>query len=1110
MPTWNQQANDIFLEALEIAGPTDRKAFIERACGSDAEMRAQVDSLIAASEKAGRFLESPPSVVAVDVGITIDHPPLERPGTQIGPYKLLEQIGEGGMGIVYHASQREPVRRTVALKIIKPGMDTREVVARFEVERQALAMMDHPNIAKVFDGGTTDTGRPYFVMELVKGTPITAYCDHAQLSTRERLVLFVALCHGVQHAHQKGVIHRDLKPRNVLIEVHDVRPVPKIIDFGIAKATGQQLSEQSLHTAFDQMVGTPLYMSPEQAGRSSLDVDTRSDIYSLGVVLYELLTGLTPFEKDSLRQAGADELRRIIREVDPPRPSARVSTLQAADLSTVSERRHVEPGKLSQQLRGELDWIVMKALEKDRDRRYATANDMAADIERYLRDEPVQACPPSAAYRFTKFARRNRTAFVTSVLVALAVAAGTAVSVWQAIRATRAEQKIAATLTTAEDRLQLARKAVDDMYTQVAEKWLAQQADMTPVQREFLEKALAFYEQLALETGMDPAVQYETAEAEQRVGEIQRKLGHHKEAEAALRRAVTLLEQLARESKDPAKYNQALARAHDRLGRLLLFTGQPVDAEREHRGAVALHEELANKFPGDAQYQRDLAHSYDGLGLVLHANDQYGPADEAFCQSAALFQSLLNRSPGDRDLKFALVKSQSHLALIEDSRYAQVGGILQTFITNATALAADDPKNPEYLDLLSTAHRYWGRLIRKIIPSSRDRWLEAEASLRQALVIDEGLVRDYPQVPIYRANLASTLDLLGSVLDAIGKPAEVGQLQRRSLEIEQKLAAEYPKVPDYQSALGTMANSHATVLMGRGKWEEARQQLEQAITHQKAALAINPKQGQYEVAMTTDQLCLIEVHLALGDDAAAACTAEDLAHRYCETRDPSSVVYNCEILNDNMTFRRNPGKPYPQRLESECDAHRLLIKAIVKYAVQRCWDDPSQCYIADFLTAAPEPLRDPELALRVARRAVELKPGDPDCMRSLGWALFRVGDYRGCIEALKEQNTDSSFILAMAHWQLGEKTEAQTQFKLGTERLKGFFPEFEEGLTRRTVTLPTPTQLYRLQIEAAALIGVSISTAETATESAAKVEEAKEQPMSTPAPDTPKAEEPPK
>ena len=387
---------------------------------------------------------------APGVTATIDFPPItELPGTQIGPYKLLEQIGEGGMGVVYHASQREPIRRTVALKIIKPGMDTREVVTRFEAERQALALMDHPNIAKVFDGGVTDAGRPYFVMELVKGKPITEYCDREQLSTRERLALFVAVCQGVQHAHQKGIIHRDLKPSNLLIKVYDVRPVPMVIDFGIAKAMGQQLSEQSLHTAFDQMVGTPLYMSPEQAGQSGLDVDTRSDIYSLGVLLYELLTGHTPFERDTLRTAGVDEMRRIIREVDPPRPSVRVSTLEAADLSTISERRQIEPHKLSQQLRGELDWIVMKAMDKDRDRRYATVNDLAADVERYLNDEPVQACPPSIRYRLLKSVRRYKVAAVVTAVVTSTILASAAFSAWKYVdeRAARQdsdEQKLVA------------------------------------------------------------------------------------------------------------------------------------------------------------------------------------------------------------------------------------------------------------------------------------------------------------------------------------------------------------------------------------------------------------------------------------------------------------------------------------------------------------------------------------------------------------------------------------------------------------------------------------------------------------------------------------------
>jgi serine/threonine protein kinase/tetratricopeptide (TPR) repeat protein len=360
----------------------------------------------------------------------------------------MERIGEGGMGVVYVAEQTTPVRRRVALKLVKPGMDTKQVIARFEAERQALALMDHPNIAKVYDGGTTASGRPYFVMELVRGIPITDYCDDQQLSIPERLELFVLVCRAVQHAHQKGIIHRDLKPSNILVTLHDSVPVPKVIDFGVVKATGVSLTDRTVYTAFTQLVGTPLYMSPEQVEMSGLDVDTRSDIYSLGVLLYELLTGTTPFDRETLRQAAFDEMRRIIREEEPPRPSTRLSSL-GDTVSNLSARRKADPKRLGSSLRGELDWIVMKALEKDRRRRYETANDFASDVMRYLTDQPVEACPPSTWYRFSKSARRNRAAILTTALVMLALAVGTAVSAWQAVVAARARRETSRALATA-------------------------------------------------------------------------------------------------------------------------------------------------------------------------------------------------------------------------------------------------------------------------------------------------------------------------------------------------------------------------------------------------------------------------------------------------------------------------------------------------------------------------------------------------------------------------------------------------------------------------------------------------------------------------------------
>lgn len=406
----------VFVAALELPSAAEREAYLQDACGGQPELLVRLRALLAAHERAQGPLDHRPALL----GATVDEAPRERPGVMIGPFKLMEEIGAGGFGLVFVAEQQQPVRRKVAIKVIKPGMDTREVVARFEAERQALALMDHPNIARVYEGGATPSGRPYFVMELVRGVPITEFCDQNQLSVRERLALFIHVCQAVQHAHQKGIIHRDLKPSNIMVSMHDATPVVKVIDFGVAKAVGQQLTEKTVYTRFTQMIGTPQYMSPEQAGMSGLDVDTRTDIYALGVLLYELLTGTTPFEKERLRTASYEEIRRIIREEEPPRPSTRFSTLGAI-ASTVSASRKSDPHRLGQMIRGELDWIVMKALDKDRNRRYESASALAADVQRYLDDEPVQACPPSAWYRLRKFARRKKAVFTTVSVIVMAL-----------------------------------------------------------------------------------------------------------------------------------------------------------------------------------------------------------------------------------------------------------------------------------------------------------------------------------------------------------------------------------------------------------------------------------------------------------------------------------------------------------------------------------------------------------------------------------------------------------------------------------------------------------------------------------------------------------------
>jgi serine/threonine protein kinase len=462
MADWNPKANDIFVRAAELAAPAERRLFLEQQCDGDVDLLAQVESLLTAGSKVGSFLEKPAVPALAAHGATVAFPPItEGPGTVIGVYKLLEQIGEGGFGLVFVAEQQQPVRRKVALKVIKPGMDTREVIARFEAERQALALMDHPNIARVFDGGATESGRPYFVMELVRGIPLIDYCDQQQLTARERLQLFLSVCQAVQHAHGKGIIHRDLKPSNILIAPHDGKPVVKVIDFGIAKAIGQQLTEKTIYTRFTQLLGTPLYMSPEQAEINALDVDIRSDVYSLGVLLYELLTGTTPFDRERFQKAAFDEIRRIIKEEEPPRPSLRLTTM-GEPLSKVSSQRKTEPAKLSALVKGELDWIVMRCLEKDRTRRYETANGLARDVERYLKDEPVEACPPSAGYRLRKFAHKHRRWLATAAAFAALLLLGVAVSTWQAVRATQAEAAANANAVQARTSEQKAIEAGDE------------------------------------------------------------------------------------------------------------------------------------------------------------------------------------------------------------------------------------------------------------------------------------------------------------------------------------------------------------------------------------------------------------------------------------------------------------------------------------------------------------------------------------------------------------------------------------------------------------------------------------------------------------------------
>jgi serine/threonine protein kinase len=475
--------DEVFYAALNVPDPAQRKQFLDQACAGQDELRAGVEELLAGEAEAEQLFAKGGAALGqvaelcegfadqkAREGLADSKLPAEEElGSRVGAYKLLQKLGEGGCGAVYLAEQEQPIRRRVALKIIKLGMDTRSVIARFEAERQALALMDHPNIARVFDAGATETGRPYFVMELEQGVKITDFCDQHHLDARQRIGLLIQVCHAIQHAHQKGIIHRDIKPSNVLVSLHDRVPVPKVIDFGIAKATERRLTDRTLFTPYEQFIGTPAYMSPEQAERGGLDVDTRSDIYSLGVLLYELLTGKTPFDTSKLMKSGLDTMRWTLREKEPPRPSTMVTTLAGTELRALAEQRHVEPPRLISLLRGDLDWIVMKTLEKDRQRRYETADGLAMDLQRYLDNEPVVARPPSRWYRLRKLVHRNKAVFAAGAAVAVALVIGLGTSTWLFVREREARQEQARLREEAERREKMTQAAMLVNQNQFAE-----------------------------------------------------------------------------------------------------------------------------------------------------------------------------------------------------------------------------------------------------------------------------------------------------------------------------------------------------------------------------------------------------------------------------------------------------------------------------------------------------------------------------------------------------------------------------------------------------------------------------------------------------------------
>ena len=728
---------EIFDTARELAGE-ERAAYLAESCGQDADLRQRIEAMLEADAAAGEFFKthdpSSPSVILADASLPAS---IEKAGDRIGRYKLLEQIGEGGMGLVYMAEQEQPVRRSVALKIIKLGMDTRQVVARFEAERQALAMMNHPHIAKVFDAGATDSGRPYFVMELVRGVPITEYCDKNFLPTRQRLDLFILVCQAVQHAHQKGVIHRDLKPSNILVTLNDGVPWPMIIDFGIAKATHQRLTEKTLFTHFSQMIGTPAYMSPEQAEMSKQDVDTRTDIYALGVLLYELLTGTTPFPTKELLSLGYREMQRTIAEKEPLRLSARLTTMANEEQTLVAKNRSVDVGGLAKQFRGDLDWIVMKCLEKDRSRRYETANGLASDIQRHLSSEPVSARPPTQLYRFQKLVRRNKLAFAAAGAVAMMLLLGVVGSTWQAMRATRAER----------EQIQL-RKAAETARESEAEQ--RRHADLARANEAKLRAQAEVSQQKA---------EAEAARSAQ-VAAFMTGMLDGVRPSVALGRDTTMLREILDATTrrlDELKSQPAVeADLRSVLGSVYYDLGEYQSSEAMYRAALALRRE----FRGDKH--ADVARSLSDVGEALRKQSRYEEAEPLFAQALAMQRELLGNSDP------AVAHTLYRLGMMHNRM--QQGDKAEPLLREVLIIfrqhPGEDVRGP--LDQLASSLRI------------QRKYAEAEDIDQEAVVLCRKLA------PSGDPLLAGALYNLGVLFRAQGKHAEAEPYLREALEMQRK------------------------------------------------------------------------------------------------------------------------------------------------------------------------------------------------------------------------------------------------------------------------------------------------------------------------------------
>ncbi len=1070
-----KQVQDVFLAALEGTDTFSRATILDARCRGDQLLRGRVEALLKAHDDPSELAPLPLSSLA---------PPLEpggnyASGTTIAKrYELLEEIAEGGMGTVWLAQQSHPVRRQVALKLIKPGMDSRRVLGRFDAERQALAMMNHPHIAQVFDGGLTEWGHPFFAMEYVDGAPVTEDCEKFRMPLADRLRLFVKICEAIQHAHRKGIIHRDLKPSNVLVTRRDDEVAPKVIDFGLAKAMFEPLTVETLDTAQGHLAGTPRYMSPEQSRFDHLDIDTRSDVYSLGVLLYELITGDTPLTTQELRDASWPTVVESIQQGESPRPSSRLR--QSPNLAELAAARGADSASLLRAVSGDLDAIVLKALEKDPSRRYQAVSDLARDVQRYLTGEPVEARVPTAGYRFRKFARRNRAALATAAAISAALVLATAVSLTQAVRARTAERAAAnerdqaqRERARAEANFQNARQAVDDYFTSVSQSKLLDVPGLQPLRKELLDSALTYYRQFIDRYGKDRAVQAELASAYIRVGNITAQIGSRNDALAAFDDAVRVLERLVAEHPESAAYRDQLASAINLRGNIHRGLAQPAAAEADFRRALALREKLVAENPQSATYQSPLVATWSNLGFVQGVLGRLDEAKVSYETAIALAEQVVAAHPENDRYASVLARTFNELGILERKagRLQDAENAYRLAIEIREQLVRKYPQDREQAESLETNYN---NLFVALV--EKGEIVEAEAAFQQSVNFYQQQVEANPSVFEYRRELANSYNNLGAVQRMAKRFAEGQASLESSIRLYQELSEQHPGVGEYRTALG-MAHYNLGVLHAvAGRADQAADAWTNANETYAAAVAM----GYATIESLTG---LGDTHGVLGHwrEAAAAFT------RAAEvSNDAWKPLYQAALLQ--------------LAVDDEAAYHDSCERLLARYGDD---SDVAICVaVAMACMAGDQATSDMNRVLDIMRRAAESNPKNPVFQTLVGALEHRAGNSQTAIATLKKtlpMHTLAAYaaprqldqirisrimgetILALALREVGDQQALEKQItalRKILDTLEQNQPQYSEGIARWAL----PLTIYSARKELARLESQTSPTAEPQSE----------------------------